>query len=98
MSASLTARIAEDFAAAHHAQPASARRQAALAALTAAGLPSARDENWKYVNFRPLERLRFVPAPASEAALPALPPALQNSNRTQLLTVKGPSGQVLLTK
>jgi phosphate transport system substrate-binding protein len=28
----------------------------------------------------------------------ALPPALQNSNRTQLLTVKGPSGQVLLTK
>ncbi len=27
-----------------------------------------------------------------------LPPALQNSNRTQLLTVKGPSGQVLLTK
>jgi phosphate transport system substrate-binding protein len=28
----------------------------------------------------------------------ALPPALQNSNRTTLLTVKGPSGQVLLTK
>ncbi len=28
----------------------------------------------------------------------ALPPALQNSNRTTLLTVTGPSGQVLLTK
>jgi phosphate transport system substrate-binding protein len=28
----------------------------------------------------------------------ALPPGLQNSNRTTLLTVKGPSGQVLLTK
>jgi phosphate transport system substrate-binding protein len=27
-----------------------------------------------------------------------LPPGLQNSNRTTLLTVKGPSGQVLLTK
>ncbi len=28
----------------------------------------------------------------------ALPPAVQNQNRTQLLTVTGPSGQVLLTK
>jgi phosphate transport system substrate-binding protein len=28
----------------------------------------------------------------------ALPPGLQNSNRTALLTVTGPSGQVLLTK
>ena len=28
----------------------------------------------------------------------ALPPAVQNQNRTQLLTVTGPSGQKLLTK
>jgi phosphate transport system substrate-binding protein len=28
----------------------------------------------------------------------ALPPAVQNQNRTQLLTVTGPSGQTLLTK
>ncbi len=28
----------------------------------------------------------------------AIPPAVQNQNRTQLLTVTGPSGQVLLTK
>jgi Fe-S cluster assembly protein SufD len=77
MSAALTARIAEDFTAAQAVAPAAAqsRRRAAFEALHAVGLPSTRDENWKYANLRALERLRFVPAapPAAldAAALPA---------------------------
>ena len=77
MSAALTARIAEDFAAAQALAPAPAegRRRAAFEVLHAAGLPSTRDENWKYANLRALERLRFVPAAAAAApqglALPA---------------------------
>ena len=31
------------------------------------GLPTTRDENWKYANLRALERLRFVPAPGGMA-------------------------------
>src|SRR5947207_12251335 len=67
MSAPLTARIAEEHVLASRAlapPPAlAARRRAALAALAAQGLPTSRDENWKYANLRPLERLRFAPAP-----------------------------------
>jgi Fe-S cluster assembly protein SufD len=69
MSAALTARIAEDFAAAQALAPApaEARRRAAFEVLHAAGLPSTRDENWKYANLRALERLRFMPAAAAAA-------------------------------
>src|SRR5436309_13712643 len=70
MSAPLTARIAEEHVLASRAlapPPAlAARRRTALAALTASGLPTSRDENWKYANLRPLERLRFIPAPAAQ--------------------------------
>ncbi len=73
----LTARIEEDYARAA-ALPGAAdyRRRAALAALTRAGLPTSRDENWKYTNLRALERLRFdppaaTPAPPAVAGLPA---------------------------
>src|SRR3954468_8457223 len=61
----LTARIAAEFAAASDgaAEP---RRQRALAALSDVGLPTSRDENWKYVNLRPLEKVRFAP-PSTEA-------------------------------
>ena len=65
MSAALTARIAEEYA---RSAPA-ARGGTALAALTAQGLPTSRDENWKYANLRALERLKF--APAAPGALPA---------------------------
>ena len=61
MSAALATRIAEDFAAtapASHEQ----QRQRAMQALTKSGLPTSRDENWKYVNLRPLEKVRFAPA------------------------------------
>ena len=70
MSTPLTARIVEEHANASRALPpagpTAARRRTALAALTASGLPTSRDENWKYANLRPLERLRFIPAPAAQ--------------------------------
>src|SRR5438552_7654873 len=81
MSAPLTARIAEEHVLASRAlapPPAlAARRRAALAALAAQGLPTSRDENWKYANLRPLERLRFAPAPVQRAlAATDLPAAI----------------------
>ncbi|HSY04517.1 MAG TPA: SufD family Fe-S cluster assembly protein [Steroidobacteraceae bacterium] len=80
MSSTLTNRIVEDYASVAAALPAAGaaaqRRRGAIEALRAVGLPGARDENWKYANLRPLERLRFVPAvPAPPAQLPATEPA-----------------------
>jgi len=72
MSTPLTSRIVEEYASASRALPSSgaaaSRRRAAIEELTARGLPTTRDENWKYANLRPLERLRFVPAASSVAA------------------------------
>jgi Fe-S cluster assembly protein SufD len=71
----LTDRIVADFASAAAALPRrehAAARRAALGALEARGLPSSRDENWKYANLRSLERVRFLPAPS----VPGLPLAL----------------------
>lgn len=68
----ITERIAEDFASAAPTLGASARaprRRSALRALEAEGLPSSRDENWKYANLRSLERARFLPTPPA----PGLP-------------------------
>jgi Fe-S cluster assembly protein SufD len=65
MSAVLATRIAEDFAASAHA-PRDLQRRRAMQALSESGLPTSRDENWKYVNLRPLEKVRFAP-PALEA-------------------------------
>jgi len=76
----LISRIAAEFAAAGFANagPANAaranagdaaadpQRHRALAALSEVGLPTSRDENWKYVNLRPLEKVRFAP-PSTEA-------------------------------
>jgi hypothetical protein len=40
-------------------------------------LPTSRDENWKYANLRPLERLRFAPAtPVQPEAATDLPAAI----------------------
>lgn len=86
MSTALATRIAEEYAAAAGALPAqvvsAARRELAVQALNAQGLPATRDENWKYANLRALERVRFAPpsarpdaaapsAPCPESALPA---------------------------
>ena len=69
MSTPLTRRIVEEYVSAAQALPAApasaARRRAAIEALQSAGLPSTREENWRYANLRPLERLRFTPAPAT---------------------------------
>jgi Fe-S cluster assembly protein SufD len=83
MSVALTARIAEDFAAAQALAPAPAqgRRRAAFEVLHAAGLPSTRDENWKYANLRALERLRFVPAAAAAPQGLSLPAPLEGFSR-----------------
>jgi Fe-S cluster assembly protein SufD len=52
------------------------RRQEAIEALAVRGLPTTRDENWRYSNLRPLERARFAPVTVtlprpSESDLPA---------------------------
>ena len=64
MSAALATRIAEDFAATAPV-PTDLQRQRAMQALTQGGLPTSRDENWKYVNLRPLEKVRFAPPPVA---------------------------------
>ncbi|MGH8306075.1 MAG: hypothetical protein ACRETG_10740, partial [Steroidobacteraceae bacterium] len=68
----LTARIAAEHADASRALPprlpGSVRRRAAMAALESGGLPVARDENWRYANLRPLERLKFAPAAVAHLA------------------------------
>jgi Fe-S cluster assembly protein SufD len=91
MASALTTRIAEEHAAFERALPArsagAARRRAAMTALAAGGLPSSRDENWRYANLRSLERLRFAPATgappdgARAAVEAALPPALPGFGR-----------------
>src|SRR5450631_1706590 len=53
------------------------RRRAALARLLALGLPTTRDEAWKYTNLRLLGRRELAPAPPRPLAadiLAALPP------------------------
>ncbi len=80
MSAALGKRILEEFGAVGDDLPPGVvsreRRREALESLAARGLPSTREENWRYANLRPLERARFAPVAASEAPGPmALPPA-----------------------
>jgi Fe-S cluster assembly protein SufD len=67
-------------------------RRALLQAALAAGLPSTRDENWRYANLRALDRQAFAPsaAPAAEAlqqAASVLPPPLEGHAR--LVVVDG---------
>src|SRR5579863_786538 len=91
MSTPLTTRIVEEYASASGALPSSgaaaARRRAAIESLTAHGLPTSRDENWKYASLRALERLRFSPAANAAAATNLavraadLPPALPDCTR-----------------
>ena len=84
---SLTPALAQRLTAEHASAaraltgPAAGRRASALEALLAAGLPSTRDENWKYANLRPLEKLRFLPAAtagghAAPVTAALLPPAV----------------------
>jgi Fe-S cluster assembly protein SufD len=77
MTSPLLTRIAADHAAALSAQPATPRslthRRDALRNLLDRGLPTGRDENWRYANLRPLEKASFAPgtATAGPVDLPA---------------------------
>jgi Fe-S cluster assembly protein SufD len=72
MVASLATRIAEQHAAAAASLPGDVvsgeRRRSAIETLAIEGLPTTRDENWKYANLRPLEKVRFAPLARAEAA------------------------------
>ena len=84
MNAALTSRLAEDYAASAPGRAtavAPARRQHAIEVLSAAGLPSTRDENWKYANLRPLERLRFLAAAPATVTAAQLPPPVSGFAR-----------------
>jgi Fe-S cluster assembly protein SufD len=71
MASSLATRIAAEHAAAAGSLPAEVvsreRRRAAIETLSAEGLPTTRDENWKYANLRPLEKVKFA-APSGAVA------------------------------
>ena len=77
MAASLATRIAEQHAAAAASLPGDVvsreRRLSAIETLAAEGLPTTRDENWKYANLRPLEKVRFAPLPGAAKATVAAP-------------------------
>ncbi len=72
MAASLATRIAEQHAAAAASLPGDVvsreRRQRAIETLAVEGLPTTRDENWKYANLRPLDKVRFAPRVGAGAA------------------------------
>jgi len=93
MAASLATRIAEQHAAAAASLPGDVvsleRRRSAIETLAVEGLPTTRDENWKYANLRPLEKVRFAPLPGADAKVGAspgvtvadLPPAVEGYAR-----------------
>jgi len=72
MASALATRIAAEHAAASASLPAEVvsreRRRNAIDTLAAEGLPTSRDENWKYANLRPLEKVRFTPPAVSTPA------------------------------
>jgi Fe-S cluster assembly protein SufD len=69
---SLATRIVEEHAAASDSLPAGVvsreRRRSAIDTLAVQGLPTSRDENWKYANLRPLDKVRFAPLSADASA------------------------------
>jgi Fe-S cluster assembly protein SufD len=79
MASSLATRIAEQHAEAAASLPGDVvsreRRRSAIETLAVEGLPTTRDENWKYANLRPLDKVRFAPLPeAARKNLTALSP------------------------
>jgi Fe-S cluster assembly protein SufD len=81
MSTPLLTRIAAEHAAALAVQqpgpPALAHRRNALQGLLARGLPTGRDENWRYANLRALDKANFTPVTtAASLSVAELPPAI----------------------
>jgi Fe-S cluster assembly protein SufD len=88
MSVVLADRITQEHAAAAASLPAGVlsaeRRARALASLAATGMPTVREENWKYANLRALEKVRFAPRAGGathKVAATELPPALAGYSR-----------------
>src|SRR4051794_19501519 len=86
MSAALAEKIAQEHASVAATLPSSVvaadQRRRAVEALAAAGLPTARDENWKYANLRPIEKVRLAPSPSSAAVKATdLPPEIEGYAR-----------------
>ena len=90
MASALATRIAAEPAAATDSLSADVvsreRRRAAIETLSVEGLPTTRDENWKYANLRPLEKVKFappVPGAQAGAGLTAadLPAAIEGYTR-----------------
>src|ERR1700749_5162830 len=88
MSAVLSERIVQEHAAASGALPSSVvsaeRRARAIDTLRVSGLPTTRDENWKYANLRVLEKNAFRSVASrspAKIALSDLPPVLANYAR-----------------
>jgi Fe-S cluster assembly protein SufD len=86
MSSPLLTRIAAEHAAAlalrTNAPASLAHRRKALQGLLERGLPSARDENWRYANLRILEKANFTPAAAGVGiAATAIPAAIEGFTR-----------------
>jgi Fe-S cluster assembly protein SufD len=77
MTAAVMEQIRTEYGAVQAALPASviepARRDEAIARLGAQGLPSTREENWRYTNLRVLEHVRFAPVATHGQPMPSLP-------------------------
>ena len=71
MASALATRIAAEHAAAAESLSGNVvsleRRRAAIETLGAEGLPTTRDENWKYANLRPLEKVKFASPAGAQA-------------------------------
>lgn len=80
MAASFADRLREEYPAALACEPSRAR---ALDSLAAIGLPTARDDRWKYANLRALEKMRLAPATEVRTAEidGALPPRIDGFPR-----------------
>ncbi len=69
MASALATRIAEEHATISPELPdevvSRERRRSAIETLKSDGLPTSRDENWKYASLRPLEKVRFAPPVAA---------------------------------
>ncbi len=98
MSSELTQRIAQEHAAAAESLPsgvvARARRRRAIEALVARGLPTSRDENWRYASLRPLERVRFAPAATTAVAPAGAPVATRVTAAAQKATAEKPAASL----
>ena len=89
-------RVLDEYAAVRESLPGSVvsqeRRQEAVQALAVRGLPSTREENWRYTNLRPLERARFAPAAVAAVGGVGVPAG------TSMPALQLPSESVLPTK